>query len=46
MEPTGITEMFKSSLQYNLCYSSLISEGDAKTHSLLMEQQHMAVIIL
>ena len=39
MEPKGIVEMFKSSLNYNLRYTSLICDGDAKTHALLLEEQ-------
>ena len=39
MEPQGTLDMFQSSLGYKLCYTKLISDGDSKTHSLLLKEQ-------
>ena len=38
MEPTGILLMFSRSLSFNIRYKHLICDGDAKTHSLLLEE--------
>ena len=39
MEPKGTLEMFRSSLNYKTRYTKLISDGDSKTHALLLEEQ-------
>ena len=39
MEPQGTLEMFQSSLSHGLRYKWLISDGDSKTHSLLLREQ-------
>ena len=39
MEPQGTLQLFKSSLDYNLRYTKLISDGDSKTHALLLEEK-------
>ena len=39
MEPQGTLDMFRSSLQYGVRFKWLISDGDAKTHSLLLTEQ-------
>ena len=39
MEPHGTLQMFQRSLQYNLRYTHLISDGDSKTFSLLTSLQ-------
>ena len=39
MEPQGTLDMFQSSLEYKLRYTKLISDGDSKTHSLLLKEQ-------
>lgn len=39
MEPQGILEMLQSSTSYRLRYKWLISDGDAKTHSLILREQ-------
>ena len=39
MEPKGTLEMFQSSLSHGLRYKWLISDGDSKTHSLLLQKQ-------
>ena len=38
MEPTGVLLMFSRSLSFNIRYKHLICDGDAKTHSLLLEE--------
>ena len=38
MEPTGVLSMFSRSLSFNIRYKHLICDGDAKTHSLLLEE--------
>ena len=39
MEPKGTLEIFQSSLSYGLRYKWLISDGDSKTHALLLREQ-------
>lgn len=39
MEPHGALELFKRSLQRKIRYTSLISDADSKTFSMLQEQQ-------
>ena len=39
MEPAGIVELFKRSLQYRLRYTSYISDGDTKSFSILSAEQ-------
>ena len=39
MEPQGTLEMFGSSLSHGLRYKWLISDGDSKTHALLLREQ-------
>ena len=39
MEPSGTLELFQSSRSYGLQYKWLISDGDSKTHSLLLQEQ-------
>ena len=39
MEPHGTLQLFQRSLQYNLRYTHLISDGDSKTFSLLSRLQ-------
>ena len=39
MEPDSTVQMFKRSLDYNLRYKYLISDGDSKSHSLILEKQ-------
>ena len=39
MEPQGTLQLFKSSLDYKIRYAKLISDGDSKTHALLLEEQ-------
>ena len=39
MEPRGISRMFSRSLDFNVRYKYLISDGDAKTHALLLEEK-------
>ena len=39
MEPQGTLQLFKLSLDYNLRYTKLISDGDSKTHTLLLEEK-------
>ena len=39
MEPKSILQMFKSSLQFKIRYSSLICDGDAKTHAMILDEQ-------
>ena len=39
MEPKGALEIFQSSLSYGLRSKWLTSDGDSKTHALLLRQQ-------
>ena len=39
MEPVGILEIFKRSVDYKLRYSRLIADSDSKTHAMLLEEQ-------
>ena len=39
MEPHGNLQLFQRSLQYNLRYTHVISDGDSKTFSLLTSMQ-------
>ena len=39
MEPRGISRMFLRSQDFNIRYKYLISDGDAKTHALLLEEK-------
>ena len=39
MEPKGVSAMFSRSLDFNTRYKYLISDGDAKTHALLLEEK-------
>ena len=39
MEPIGTVEMFQSSVSHGLRYKWLISDGDSKTHSMLLQRQ-------
>ena len=39
MEPKGTLEMFQRSLEYKLRFKHLVSDGDSKMHSLLLQQQ-------
>lgn len=39
MEPTGILDMFRASLESNIRYTRLIADGDTKTHALVLEEQ-------
>lgn len=46
MEPESTFEMFKSSLDYNICCTRLISDGDSKTHAMLLEEQPYGTTIV
>ena len=39
MEPHGLSILFKRSLAEKIRYKYLISDGDSKSHSLILEQQ-------
>ena len=39
MEPEGALEMFERSMDYKVRFKNLISDGDSKTHSLLLQEQ-------
>lgn len=39
MEPNGTLQLFKKSMTDKIRYKYLISDGDSKTHSLLLEEQ-------
>ena len=38
MEPQGAVLLFKRSLDFNVCYMNLVSDGDSKTMSLLQQE--------
>ena len=39
MEPSGTLELFQRSLQHGMRYKYLISDGDSKSHNMLLQQQ-------